>query len=217
MDLYFFTLLLGFGGLLLMAVLGLSHGHATVRGHHAPAAGGGNHSARHPVHPRGPTLPKVKGHPARDGAQPSRSYTHLLGLLAPQVLFGLLLGFGAVGTLLHPLIRLPSVLLGLALLGAWVFQRGLLAPLWAFLLGFASKPAQTLDTLVLEEGAAATNFDESGHGLVAVDLDGQTRQILGTLCAEDRASGTRVRTGDRLFIRAVDGARNTCTVSRLAC
>ena len=102
-------------------------------------------------------------------------------------------------------------------MGAWVFQRGLMAPLWTFLLGFASKPAQTLDTLVLEEGAAATNFDDTGSGLVAVDLDGQTRQILGILCREERARGTRVRAGDRLFIRAVDGARNTCTVSRPSC
>ena len=212
MDLYLFTLLLGFGGLVLMAVLGLSHGHAGNQGPRAPSGHGTPGHLRH-----GPALAKFKGHHAHGAATHSRTYKHLLGLLAPQVLFGLLLGFGAVGTLLHPLIRLPLLLGALAALGAWVFQRGLLAPLWTFLLGFASKPAQTLDTLVLEEGRAATNFDEAGSGLVAVDLDGQTRQILGTLCREDRAQGARVRTGDRLFIRAVDGARNTCTVSRHSC
>ena len=215
MDFYLFALLLGIGGLLLMAVLGLGHGHGAVSGHHAPTPGHGAHGAA--PHHHGPTLPNLKGHHAHDGARPSRGHTHLLGLLAPQVLFGLLLGFGAVGTLLHPLIRLPLVLLSVALVGAWSFQRGLMAPLWTFLLGFASKPAQTLDTLVLEEGHAATNFDDTGSGLVAVDLDGQTRQILGTLCREDRIQGTRGRTGDRLFIRAVDGARNTCTVSRQSC
>ena len=218
MDLYLFTLLLGFGGLLLMAVLGLGHGHGTAPGHHASAGGHGPHVGRGAAHGRGFTLPRAKGASAHGGgARPPRTHSHLLGLLAPQVLFGLLLGFGAVGTLLHPLVRVPLVLLGVALVGALLFQGGLMAPLWTFLLGFASKPALTLDTLVLEEGLAATNFDEAGSGLVVVDLDGQTRQILGTLCREDRTRGTRVRTGDRLFIRAVDGARNTCTVSRQSC
>ena len=216
MDLYLFTLLLGFGGLLLMAMLGLSHGHGAVRSHHASAAGRGLRGSHGAGHHHGPALAKATLLP-KHGARPSRGHSHLLGLLAPQVLFGLLLGFGAVGTLLHPLIRLPLVLIGLSAVGAWLFQRGLLSPLWNFLLGFASKPAQTLDTLVLEEGHAATNFDDSGSGLVAVDLDGQTRQILGTLCREERTQGARVRTGDRLFIQAVDGARNTCTVSRLSC
>ena len=133
------------------------------------------------------------------------------------MLFGLLFGFGATGLLVHPLIHLTLAAVVVALMGAWTFERGLVQPIQNFLLNFASKPAQTLDTLVLEEGQAATDFDRSGHGLVAVDLDGQTRQILGTLCAEERERGSRVRTGDRLFIRAIDGARNTCMVSRLGC
>ena len=217
MDLYLFTLFLGFGGLLLMALLGLSHGHGSAQGHHARVSGPGVRGSHGPVHQHGAALPRSKGVPRHGGFKQGHVYKHLFGLLAPQVLFGLLLGFGFVGTLLHPLVRVPLVLVGVSVVGAFLFQRGLMAPLWNFLLGFASKPAQTLDTLVLEEGQAATNFDDSGSGLVAVDLDGQTRQILGTLCREERASGARVRTGDRLFIRSVDGARNTCTVSRGAC
>ena len=215
MDIYLFTLVLGFGGLLLMAVLGLGHGHGGSQGHHVASGHGSSGAHGHQHH--APPLAKFKAGTAHAVNAHSRGYKHLFGLLAPQVLFGLLLGFGAVGTLLHPFVRLPLVLVGIAAVGAWLFQRGLLSPLWNFLLGFASKPAQTLDTLVLEEGSAATNFDETGSGLVAVDLDGQTRQILGTLCREERAQGARVRSGDRLFIRSVDGARNTCTVSRQSC
>ena len=135
MDCYLFALLLGFGGLLLMAVLGLGHGHGAVSGHHAPAPGRGVHVLHgHAAPHHGPALPKSKGGSAHKGVRQSRGHTYLLGLLAPQVIFGLLVGFGTVGTLLHPLIRLPLVLLGVALVGAWIFQRGLMAPLWTFLL-----------------------------------------------------------------------------------
>ncbi len=207
MDLYLFTVCLGFGGLVLMALMGLGHG-------------GGHHGNHH----HGPALPKFKGghglhhqqHQSHHGSHQGRQ-TALLGLLSPRMLFSLLFGFGATGMLLGPLVRLPLVVLLISLVAAAVFERGIIQPLWGFLLNFASKPAQTLDTLVLEEGHAATDFDGTGHGLVAVNLDGQTRQILGMLCREERAGGTRVRTGDRLFIRAVDGVRNTCTVSRLSC
>ncbi len=94
----------------------------------------------------------------------------------------------------------------------------LIAPLWQFLFGFASRPAETLDTLAVPEGEAATDFDADGHGIVAVQLDGQVRQILGTLCPDERTPGSaRVRTGERLCIRTVNRQRNTCTVSRLGC
>ena len=68
---------------------------------------------------------------------------------------------------------------------------------------------------MLEEGRAATNFDAAGDGIVALDLDGQVRQVLGTLCAEDRAAGLRVRAGDRVFVRSVDARRNRCTVAKV--
>jgi translation initiation factor IF-1 len=40
-------------------------------------------------------------------------------------------------------------------------------------------------------------------------------QVLGTLRAEDRALGVRVRAGDRVRIEDVDVERNRCTVSYL--
>ncbi len=64
---------------------------------------------------------------------------------------------------------------------------------------------------MLEEGQAVTNFDATGCGLIAVDLDGQVRQLLGNLLPEERTGGGRVRAGDRVFIRAVDPLRNSCT------
>ncbi len=222
MDLYLFTLVLGFGGLVLMAMLGLGHGshgghhlHGHGHGHAGPGHGGHAHHGVAPA--KFAKATHVQHHGGNHAVRQGRSPADLLGLLSPRVLFSLLFGFGVAGTLLHPLIHLSLLLLALSALAAIVFERGLIQPLWKFLLNFASQPAQTLDTLVLEEGQAATDFDRSGHGLVAVDLDGQTRQILGTLCPEERHGDTRVRTGDRLFIRAIDGARNTCTVSRLSC
>jgi hypothetical protein len=212
MDLYLFTLVVGFGGLVLMALLGLSTG-----GHHARAATGGHslHGAA-PLKLGGKSLPHARSGSAR-GVREGRGAGALLGLLSPRVLFSLLLGFGAAGMILRPLIPLPFLLLALSTAAAVIFERGIIQPLWNFLLNFASQPAKMLDQLLLEEAKAASDFDRSGHGLVSVELDGQARQILATLCREELATGTRVRTGDRLFIRNIDGARNTCTVSLLPC
>jgi len=49
--------------------------------------------------------------------------------------------------------------------------------------------------------------------LIAVELDGQMIQILGTLQQSDRAMGVRVRAGERVRIEDVDPAKNCCTVS----
>jgi hypothetical protein len=141
----------------------------------------------------------------------------LSSLLSPVVIFSLLLGFGATGVLLRPFAaHWPLFLLPLiAAIDAGLFERYIVQPVWRLLFGFASEPAKTLESLVLEQGRAVTNFDASGSGLIAVDLDGQVRQLLGSLCLDERGTGGRVRSGDRLFIRAVDLQRNSCTVSRL--
>ena len=135
------------------------------------------------------------------------------------MIFSLLFGFGACGVVLHsvaahwPVFVLPLV----AVAGACVFEWYAVQPLWRMLFGFASTPAQTLESIVLEEGQAVTNFDASGDGVIVVNLDGQVRQLLGKLAPEDLDAGaTRIRAGDRVFIRAVDPRRNSCTVSRLS-
>ena len=66
-----------------------------------------------------------------------------------------------------------------------------------------------------EEARAVTNFDASGCGLISLNLDGQTIQLLGRLSARAMADGVRVRTGDVLLVEAVDAQRQTCTVSPL--
>jgi len=141
-----------------------------------------------------------------------------LAWLSPRVLFSLALGFGAAGALLQrwtaPLGWLATLVPAAA--GAFLFEWGVVQPMWRFLFGFASKPAGNLDGAVFEEGRAVCNFDATGHGLVALQLDGQIVQLLGTLCAEERQRGERVRAGDALCVREVNLLRNTCTVARLA-
>lgn len=208
MDLYLFTLGLSFGVLVLLALLGFGHHHTT--GKTAPLHGLKFHKGHQP-----PSA--ARGHQHHD-VHPGLGAA-LLAMLSPRTFCGFLLGFGATGVLLRAIVPVPPVtLFGLAVLGGGAFEFFVLRPLWNFLFGFASAPARTLDTLTLEEGHAATDFDAAGHGLIAVHLDGQIRQILGKLIPEERAAhAPRVRTGDRLFIRAVDHRRNTCTVSRQSC
>ncbi len=203
MDIYLFTLALSFSGLALMALSGLGHHHAVGK---LSAARG------HGAHPHGLRTGKLHG------GDRSGVGAVLLGLLSPRVFLSILLGFGATGLILRPLAHWSTLLLFvLAAIGGWSFERLLITPLWELLLGFASRPAETLDTMEMSEGEAVTDFDADGHGLIAVQLDGQVRQVLGTLCPEDRAaSHARVRTGERLFIRTVNRQRNTCTVSRLS-
>jgi translation initiation factor IF-1 len=130
------------------------------------------------------------------------------------VLFSFLVGFGAVGLIARPIAG-GLLLSALAVAGGIAFEAFAVRPLWNFLFRFASAPAVMLDSVLLDEARAASSFDGNGQGLVTVELDGQIVQILGTLRAEDRDAGIRVRGGDRLRVEAVDGARNRCTVSYL--
>ncbi len=122
--------------------------------------------------------------------------------------------FGATGLALRRL--LGSLLLLLAAgAGAATFELLLARPLWNLTERFASPPALTLESCVGDAVQAVTGFNADGEGLVALELDGQVLQLLGTLVPEARRSGTRVRSGDRLFVREVDGARHRVTVSPL--
>ena len=215
MDLYLFTLCLSFGALLLMALLGLTHHGASGKTVSAHGHGPGHHAGHTGKLPRH----FAHAHSSEHGASRPGPGAMFLAMVSPRTLFSLLLGFGATGLILHPWFQaVPVLLFALAVGGGWTFEKFVMHPFWQFLLGFASKPARTLDTLALEEGRAATDFDAAGHGLIAVELDGQVRQVLGQLPPDERGSDApRVRTGDRLFIRAVDRRRNTCTVSRVGC
>ena len=123
-------------------------------------------------------------------------------------------GFGAAGVLLRHTIG-GVALFAAAVVGGVLLERLLVAPLWRFTHRFESAPAMTLESAITDDAHAVSSFDARGQGLVAIELDGQVVQVLGTLRSEDLQAGVRVRAGDRLRIEAVDGARNRCTVSYL--
>jgi len=135
-----------------------------------------------------------------------------MSLLSPRVLFSFLVGAGATGLLLAPFLLEPLVAAG-AVVGGYVFERFLVGPIWNFMFRFESRPAATLESAIMEEASAETDFDPQGQGLIRLELDGQVVQLLGTLRAEERAGVRRIRRGDRLRIEDVDPARNRCTVS----
>lgn len=207
MDLYTFSLLLGGVGLSAMGLNSVSH-HAGGHGHTAKAGGirAGRSTAR--GHARG----KAGHAPARSEGTWQHVADAALALLSPRLLFSALLGFGLAGMLLRSFLD-GVLLLIAAACGGILFERLLVAPLWNFLLRFASNPATTLENCVTDDATAVTGFDREGQGLVAVEVDGQVVQVLGTLTEIDRTAGRKVRAGDRVRIEEVDAARNRCIVS----
>jgi hypothetical protein len=197
MDLYLVSLATGAIGLGAMAIGGLSHGgHSGHAGHdtHAGHASHGHH-----------------GEHGEHGANSGWSWT---SLLSPRLLFSAMVGFGAGGIAAAPLGEPIQLIAGLA--AAVAFEGLLVGPLWRFLFRFESRAAATLDSAIEDEARAVTGFDASGHGLVAVDVDGQIIQLLATLSADDRALGVRVRTGDLVRIAEIDSARGRCTVTAIS-
>ncbi|HTO72477.1 MAG TPA: hypothetical protein VMJ30_01600 [Gemmatimonadales bacterium] len=208
MDLYTFSLLLGGVGLAAMGLNSVSH-HAGGRGHSARA--GGSRAGR--GHGRASQGHGKTGHaPARADGQWQHLADAALALLSPRLLFSALLGFGLAGMLLRSFLG-GALLLVAAVCGGLLFEWLLVGPLWNFLLRFASNPATTLESCVTDDATAVTGFDREGQGLVAVEVDGQVVQVLGTLTELDRTAGRKVRAGDRVRIEEVDAARNRCVVS----
>jgi hypothetical protein len=222
MDFYTFCLGLGASGLGFMAFAGMARhagpgeGHGaggahSAHGHtHVHASGAHAHGCAPAHHGGGHATP---GGPAAAHA-PSALQAQLSALMSPRVLFGILLGLGTAGLVLRH--SLGGVLLFcVALLIGVAFERCFLTVLWNFTLRFASRPALTLETAVAGEATAVTAFDESGHGIVQLVVDGQVVQVLGTLTQRERALGHRVRPGETLRIEEVDAQRNSCRVSLL--
>jgi hypothetical protein len=191
MNPYIFCLALGTVGLAAMAATGI--------GQHAGHGQVGHGHAGHTAH----------GHAHGGGL------LRAAAIASPRLWFTLLAGFGAAGLLVRPLVDGGPLRAALAVAGAVLFELVLARPLWNFAFRFASQPATTLEACVEDEVRAVTGFDRDGHGLVAVELDGQVVQVLATLRAADRAAGVRVRAGDRVRADEVDAARNRCVVSAL--
>ena len=236
MDPFLFCLILGFAGLSIMAASGLaSHGgdgghgpSKDVGGHGAKELGGGHVKDIGHGHVKDVGHAHVKdighGHAkdvggkdvghhdaAHDGVGGEIS-EYLLSLLSPRVFFSILVGAGAAGLLLEPVLG-GLLQIALAVVAGFAFEGLLVRPFWNFLFRFASTPAQTLDSALMDRATAVTGFDAEGQGVVSIILDGQIVQLLGTLRPEDRH--VRVRAGDALMVEDVDGKRNQCTVSWL--
>ena len=221
MNIYGFSMYLGFTGLASMALLGMSSAGGMDHGQsgHAGTHDAGFHSG-HDL--------QTSGHHAGDGHAHDHSHhdhgSHahgpasrvmpLLSWLSPRVLFSVLLGFGAAGVLGRKAIAEPWMF-ALAIFCGVAFELAIFRPVWNFVFRFASRPARTLESAVCEEARAVTSFDSSGHGLISIDLDGQVVQVLGRLSAIARQAGLRVHSGDRLFVEDVDTQKNSCTVSPL--
>jgi hypothetical protein len=208
MDAYTFSLVLGGVGLVAMAATGLAHsgghegGHVTGHGSSGHAGDGSHMDHAGALHTAGRTSAHHAG-----GFKSA-----LLSLASPRTLFSLLVGFGLTGVVVRPFIA-GGILLALALLGGILFELAFVAPLWRLLFRFASKPAATLEGSLLGEARAASGFDANGQGLIAIEVDGQIVQCLGTLQPDDFALGVRVRAGDLLRVEDVEPGRNRCTVS----
>ena len=208
---YAFCLALGVTGLAAMALLGFSHGshhggqHGGHSGHGPLGHGGHGGHAGHGAAHHGHEVGQGHGH-AGD------SLGRVFALLSPRVLFSVLVGFGATGLLVRPYLIAPLTLAA-AVLGGLAFERLLVRPIWNLLFRFESRQAITLESAILEEARAVADFDARGQGLIQLELDGQILQLLGTLTADERAAGLRVRSGALLRIEDVDAVRNRCTVS----
>ena len=217
MDIYLTALALGGVGLVGMAVGGLGqHGHSGHSGHAGDAGHAGHvghaghdanvgHAAGHGPH----------GHDGHSGHGPNAqqgSSSPFVALMSPRVLFSVALGLGTAGVALQNLLSGPLLFaasLGLGIL----FERVIVTPIWNFAFRFGSNPAANLEGSVMDEATAVTTFDKNGQGLIAVEVDGQIMQILGTLQSGDREMKVKVPAGARLRIQDVDAARNRCTVS----
>jgi hypothetical protein len=194
-----------------MAFLGFAH-HGDTSGHGHDGHAGHAHSghAGHASH---------AGHAGDAGHHAGAGHIHhdpgglarLASLLSPRVLFSFLVGLGATGMLLRPVL-LPALVAALAIAGGLVFERFFAGPIWRFLFRFESRPAANLESMLLEEALAATDFDARGQGLIQLELDGQVVQLLGSL-APGETGMPRIRRGDRVRIEDVDTVRHRCTVS----
>ena len=225
MDLYISMLLLGAAGLAVMALSGLGigghwgHGHHAVGAHGAHGVHAGHAGAHHGLHGRAggsqsSAIQSARGPQVlRAGVRGAFGLSKALSLVtSPRFLFSFALGFGAAGSVVRPIASGP-LQLAVAILGGVALERLLVAPLWNVAMRFASAPAATLESAVLDEATAVTAFDANGQGIVSLEVDGQIVQVLATLQSADRQLGVRVRAGQRVRIQDVNPASNQCTVS----
>jgi hypothetical protein len=209
LDIYLSCLIGGALALAVLAFCGIGFHHVGIcpGGGHASHAPGGH--VRAAAHHTGHQSPGQNGTANRFG---SDLVSGLLTWLSPAYICGAIIGFGATGTLVSPILQ-GWLQLTAALVGGYVICFFCIRPLLTGLQKWASLPAKTLTDATLENGTAVTDFDSKGYGLVRLKLDGQIVQLLGRLAPEEQ-SGARVRTGETLFVRSVDPVKQRCVVCR---
>ena len=182
-----YPILLGAGAVGLVAQAVLGHVHDGGDGH--------DHDG----------LPDVGSHhgEGHDGVS-------MWALLSPLRLFSFSLGAGAAGLALGNLVRSPILLAVIAGVAGLAFYRLVVKPLWKFVRKFESKPAETLSAALAGEAVADSRFDERGAGIVQLNVDGQRVRLLAQL-----EEIVPVAPGDKLVVTKIDGARNTCRVTKL--
>jgi hypothetical protein len=182
-------LLVGLVGFMAMVLLSAfaGHGHQASHGHH-------HHGHAHEVHSSHGHQTQPHGH-----AEVASPWLQIMAWFSPRTLFTLCLGFGATGMAFSSLAMPLAV--GLAIIGAILLEGLVVKPYWNALLGFASQPAQTLESLEGQTARAVTRFNAQGEGLVQLILDGQERQVLGIL--EPLQRGKPVAVGTVLQILEV--------------
>ena len=226
MNVYLSATVVGLLGLIGMAALGLAHGHSPGgRSHGGHSYNGHGHShnghghSGHSSHGHSNHGPHsaARGHHQASGDSGGSVLGSVLILTSPRLILSVILGFGLIGLLLSafPLTsHLPAaMLLALAGAGGVAFNGLLVQPYWNALMNFQSRPALSLGNSGLESADAVTDFDHAGNGLVALEFEGEVRQLLATLAPAEQQRGLRVRRGDRLRIESIDEERNRCTVS----
>ena len=226
MDLYIFCVVLGAAGMAAMALLGFTSSHG---GGHAHDTGGhefhgvGGHIHSNPTPHAGHVVTHVPaahghgqviGHGFHEHLHSDSWKSTAWSWLSPRVLFNVLVGFGATGLVAERLLG-PVLALPIALVGGLAFEAVVVRPIFNSLFRFESQPAQTLESAIMSQGKAVTGFDVNGNGLISLELGGEVVQILGTLTADERNAGIRVRAGDAVRIEDIDSKRNRCTVSRI--
>lgn len=134
-------------------------------------------------------------------------------MVTPIDIFSYCLGFGAAGLVLKHLLQ-GNVLVWVAVACAVAYNLLLIRPMMNLATKFVSRDSEGLEGTVSSEAEALGRFDHQGRGLVQITLDGQVRQLLAMLDPQELERGVTVAKGDKVMILEVDGARNTCRVSR---
>ena len=209
---FLFCLIVGFAGLILMALPGIHH-HSGIGVH------GGHHLGSHPGVHGAVTVHSSGAHPsngahidASGGDATQASGFQLTSLIpSPRAIFSVLALFGAFAIALESAFKLSVPITSVAaIVPAILIETLAVRPLWNWMFSFQGKPTTPLEAMILKEAKAVTPFS-NGKGVVAINHDGRVLQFSASL--PEHQSKMPVNVGDRLCIDDVDAARQRVSVS----